>query len=277
MVTVFIPYNLRRFTADATQVEVEAATLGELVEKLESKFAGIAAELLEGDRIRPGLALICDGAPARFGLKEKLQQGGEVHIVAAIAGGQDYPQATIEQSVAKILENLGYYYGKIDENGVATTPKRVARMYEEILCGYRQNVGDVIGEALFDVRYDEMVVVRNIEFYSLCEHHLLPFYGRAHIGYLPKAKVVGLSKIPRIVEVYARRLQVQERLTEQIAQSLHKTLDANATGVVIEATHLCVAMRGVGKANALMTTSALRGNFKTNADTRDEFIKHIRD
>ena len=129
---------------------------------------------------------------------------------------------------------------------------------------------------MFDVEYDEMVVVKDIDFYSLCEHHLLPFYGKAHIGYLPRQKVVGLSKIPRLVEMFARRLQVQERMTQQIATTMDDLIEPTGVGVVIEAQHLCAAMRGVRKPNTLMTTSAVRGLFKKNSSTRDEFFGHLR-
>ena len=129
---------------------------------------------------------------------------------------------------------------------------------------------------MFDVEYDEMVVVKDIDFYSLCEHHLLPFYGKTHVGYIPKNKVVGLSKIPRLVEMYARRLQVQERMTQQIAAIMDNLIEPIGVGVVIEAQHLCAAMRGVKKPNTIMTTSALRGLFKKNSLTRDEFMSHVR-
>ena len=129
---------------------------------------------------------------------------------------------------------------------------------------------------MFDVEYDEMVVVKDIDFYSLCEHHLLPFYGKAHIGYLPRQKVVGLSKIPRLVEMFARRLQVQERMTQQIATTMDDLIEPTGVGVVIEAQQLCAAMRGVRKPNTLMTTSAVRGLFKKNSSTRDEFFGHLR-
>ena len=142
--------------------------------------------------------------------------------------------------------------------------------------GYEQSVAAVLHGALFDVDYDEMVMVRDIEFYSLCEHHLLPFFGRAHVAYLPAGKVVGLSKIPRIVDVFARRLQVQERLTQQIAEAIEEAIAPQGVGVVIEAQHLCMMMRGVEKQSSLTVTSSLRGVFKTQQQTRSEFLALVR-
>jgi GTP cyclohydrolase I len=149
-------------------------------------------------------------------------------------------------------------------------------MYDELLSGYKTDPVALLNGAMFDVKYDEMVVVKNIDFYSLCEHHLLPFYGKVHVGYLPKSKVVGLSKIPRLVEMFARRLQVQERMTQEIATLMNELIEPIGVGVVIEAKHLCLAMRGVAKPNSTMTTSALRGLFKKNSLTRDEFMSHVR-
>lgn len=179
----------------------------------------------------------------------------------------------IAEAVQVILDTLG---DRVDAQGTRETPARVARMYDELLSGYSVDVESILNNALFDVEYDEMVVVRDIDFYSLCEHHLLPFYGRAHVGYLPDKKVIGLSKIPRIVEMFARRLQVQERMTQEIAQTLDDAVTARGVGVVIEARHLCAAMRGVRKPNAIMTTSAVRGLFKSNDSTRQEFMDHLR-
>ena len=164
----------------------------------------------------------------------------------------------------------------VDAQGTADTPKRVANMYDELLSGYKTDPVALLNGAMFDVDYDEMVVIKNIDFYSLCEHHLLPFYGKVHVGYLPKNKVVGLSKIPRLVEMYARRLQVQERMTQQIAVIMDELIEPIGVGVVIEAKHLCAAMRGVRKPNTVMTTSAVRGLFKKNSLTRDEFMSHLR-
>ena len=160
--------------------------------------------------------------------------------------------------------------------GLRDTPERVAKSFEYLCSGYKQDPLEVVGDSVFHVDYDDMVVVRDIDFYSLCEHHLLPFYGKAHIAYLPDGKVVGLSKIPRLVDVFARRLQVQERLTQQIAQTLVDTLKPLGVAVVIEGFHLCIAMRGVEKQNAWMTTSAMRGVFRDQMKTREEFLQLIR-
>ena len=159
--------------------------------------------------------------------------------------------------------------------GLAKTPQRVARMYAELLAGYRTNSETVVNSAIFEVQYDEMVIVRDIEFYSLCEHHMLPFIGRAHVAYIPNGKVLGLSKIPRIVDMYARRLQVQERMTRQIADFVRDLLKPQGVAVVVEAMHLCSMMRGVKKHDARMTTSAMHGAFRANLATRQEFLDNI--
>ena len=164
----------------------------------------------------------------------------------------------------------------VDAQGTTDTPKRVANMYDELLSGYSTDPIDILNGAMFEVEYDEMVVVKDIDFYSLCEHHLLPFYGKAHVGYIPRTKVVGLSKIPRLVEMYARRLQVQERMTQQIAAVMDELIEPIGVGVIIEAQHLCAAMRGVKKPNTVMKTSAVRGLFKENSSTREEFMGHVR-
>jgi GTP cyclohydrolase IA len=162
-----------------------------------------------------------------------------------------------------------------EREGLRNTPHRVARMYTELLRGYDIDPQRVINGALFNISYDEMVLVRDIEFYSLCEHHILPFMGRVHVAYIPAGKVIGLSKIPRIVDVYARRLQVQERMTRQIADILQKTLQPQGVAVVVEAVHLCSMMRGVKKHDARMTTSAMHGAFRANLATRQEFLDNI--
>ncbi|MDW8318392.1 MAG: GTP cyclohydrolase I FolE [Anaerolineae bacterium] len=182
------------------------------------------------------------------------------------------PQAVIEGAVRQILAAIGE---DPDRQGLARTPTRVAKAYAELTSGYHVDPEALLNGAVFDVDYDEMVVVKDIDFYSLCEHHLLPFYGKAHVAYVPNGKVIGLSKIPRIVEMFARRLQVQERMTQQIADFLLHTLDAQGVGVVVEGQHMCAAMRGVKKANARMTTSAMLGSFKHNPQTRAEFMAHI--
>jgi GTP cyclohydrolase I len=160
-------------------------------------------------------------------------------------------------------------------DGLAGTPARVRRMYGELTAGYQTDPEGLINGACFDVDYDEMVVVRDIEFFSLCEHHLLPFYGRAHVGYLPRGRVIGLSKIPRIVDMYAHRLQVQERLTVQIADFLMERLEPKGVGCVVEASHLCTMMRGVRKQQATMVTSSMLGRFRQDAKTRTEFLTFI--
>ena len=162
-----------------------------------------------------------------------------------------------------------------DREGLKNTPDRVARMYTELLSGYSEEPARIINNALFHVNYDEMVLVRDIEFYSLCEHHMLPFLGRAHVAYIPAGKVIGLSKIPRIVDMYARRLQIQERMTRQIADFIQETLQPQGVAVVVEAIHLCSMMRGVKKHDARMTTSAMHGSFRANLATRQEFLENI--
>jgi GTP cyclohydrolase I len=178
----------------------------------------------------------------------------------------------IECAVQDILLAIGE---DANREGLLRTPERVARMYEELTAGYHVDPGRLINDAIFKVNYDEMVIVRDIDFYSLCEHHLLPFLGQAHVAYIPDGTVIGLSKIPRIVEMFARRLQVQERLTQQIAEFLDETLHPLGVAVVAEALHMCAAMRGVKKANARMVSSAMLGTFKENQTTRNEFFEHI--
>lgn len=179
----------------------------------------------------------------------------------------------IARGVTSILDAIG---DEVDLQGTADTPRRVARMYDELLSGYTIDPREMLNGALFDVEYDEMVVVADIDFYSLCEHHLLPFHGKAHVGYLPHKKVVGLSKIPRLVDIFARRLQVQERMTQQIATFMDDLINPQGVGVVVEGSHLCTAMRGVQKAEAKMVTSAVKGVFRTNSSTREEFMAHVR-
>lgn len=180
--------------------------------------------------------------------------------------------ATIETSVEKMIKAIGE---DPEREGLKNTPARVARMYAELFAGYRTDPVAVINNAIFEVNYDEMVLIRDIEFYSLCEHHMLPFIGRVHVAYIPDGKVLGLSKIPRIVDMYARRLQVQERMTRQIADFLRDFLHPQGVAVVIEAMHLCSMMRGVKKHNARMTTSAMHGAFRANLATRQEFLDNI--
>ena len=176
------------------------------------------------------------------------------------------------RSVTELIKAIGE---DPEREGLQRTPERVARMYSELLSGYSTDPDRFINGALFNITYDEMVIVRDIEFYSLCEHHMLPFIGRAHVAYLPAGKVIGLSKIPRVVDMYARRLQVQERLTRQIADFLSEALQPQGVAVVVEAMHMCSMMRGVKKHDARMTTSAMHGAFRANLATRNEFLENI--
>lgn len=159
--------------------------------------------------------------------------------------------------------------------GLLNTPKRVAKMYDELLSGYRTDPASLINNAIFDVEYDDMVIVRDIEFSSLCEHHMLPFLGHAHVAYIPRGKVIGLSKIPRIVDMFARRLQVQERMTRQIANFINEVLDPHGVAVVVEGQHMCSVMRGVRKGDASMTTSTMLGTFRDKPEVRSEFMSHL--
>ena len=178
----------------------------------------------------------------------------------------------IEEAVYKILSFIGE---DPDREGLRQTPHRIARMYDEILAGYHVNPAELINDALFEVDYDEMIVVKDIEFFSMCEHHMLPFFGRAHVAYLPRDRVVGLSKIPRIVEMYGRRLQVQERMTRQIAELIREMLNPFGVAVVVEASHMCSMMRGVKKEHARMVTSTMLGAFRKDPKTRNEFMQHL--
>ena len=178
----------------------------------------------------------------------------------------------VESAVREILVEMGE---DPDRQGLAGTPSRVRRMYRELTAGYHVDPERLVNTAIFDVDYSEMVVVKDIAFYSLCEHHLLPFFGTASVAYIPEGRVIGLSKIPRIVEMYARRLQVQERMTKQIADFLMERLKPKGAGVVIEASHLCAAMRGVRKPGTIMTTSHVLGLFRTADRTRAEFFSHL--
>jgi GTP cyclohydrolase I len=178
----------------------------------------------------------------------------------------------IAAAVTQILRALGE---DPDRDGLQRTPERVSRMYTELVGGYRLDPAALVNEALFEITYDEMVIVRDIEFYSLCEHHMLPFMGRAHVAYMPNGRVIGLSKIPRIVDMFARRLQVQERMTRQIADFIDELLHPRGVAVVVEGLHLCATMRGVRKHDARMTTSAMLGAFRKSMATRQEFLDNI--
>jgi GTP cyclohydrolase I len=186
--------------------------------------------------------------------------------------GHDDANGRVEAAVRQILVEIGE---DPDRQGLVGTPDRVHRMYTELTAGYHVDPDRLVNDAIYDVAYSEMVVVKDIPFYSLCEHHLLPFFGTASVAYIPRGRVIGLSKIPRIVEMYARRLQVQERLTQQIAELLQNRLEPQGVGVVLEATHLCAVMRGVRKPGTIMTTSAVLGLFRTRDRTRAEFFAHL--
>jgi len=180
------------------------------------------------------------------------------------------------ESIAAAVKDILVGIGEDPEReGLQRTPQRVAKSYEELLSGYRMDPQALINEAVFDVAYNQMVVVRDIEFYSMCEHHMLPFMGRAHVAYIPSDKVIGLSKIPRIVDLFSRRLQVQERMTTQIAEYLDVVLKPEGVAVVVEGLHMCMMLRGVKKHDARMTTSAMLGAFRTDMSTRMEFLDNI--
>jgi GTP cyclohydrolase I len=189
--------------------------------------------------------------------EEKREAGGDV----------------LENPLREILTQLGE---DPTRDGLVRTPVRVAQSLRFLTSGYHQNVDEVLNGALYDVAYDEMVIVRDIEIFSLCEHHLLPFFGRCHVAYIPTKRVIGLSKIPRLVDVFARRLQVQERLTTQIAETLMEKIQPQGVGVVIEAKHLCMVMRGVEKQNSVAITSAMLGVFRDEIETREEFLSLVR-
>ncbi len=179
----------------------------------------------------------------------------------------------MESLIRELLVGIGE---DPDREGLVRTPRRVAQAYEFLTSGYRANVDEVLNDALFTVDYSEMVIVKDIDYYSLCEHHLLPFFGKCHVAYVPDKRVIGLSKIPRLVDVFARRLQVQERMTNQIAETIRQTIAPLGVAVVCEGTHLCMAMRGVERQNSITITSAMLGSFKDCARTRMEFLELIK-
>jgi GTP cyclohydrolase I len=182
-----------------------------------------------------------------------------------------------EGKIAELMRDVLVGLGEDPEReGLVRTPVRIERALKYLTSGYRADLKEIVNGALFDVQYDEMVIVKDIEFFSLCEHHLLPFYGKAHVAYLPGEKVVGLSKIPRIVDMFARRLQVQERMTQQIAQTLEEVLKPKGVGVICEARHFCMMMRGVEKQHSGTVTSSMLGAFRENKETRDEFLSLVR-
>ncbi len=183
------------------------------------------------------------------------------------------PETATQLETAELVTKMLTLLGEdTNRDGLVRTPMRVAKSLEFLTSGHRMTLADAVGDALFDVEYSEMVIVKDIDFYSLCEHHMLPFYGKAHVAYLPKNKVVGLSKLPRIVDMFARRLQVQERMTQEIANAVKEAVDPHGVAVVIEASHMCMMMRGVQKQNSLTTSSAMLGTFKDDAKTRTEFL-----
>jgi len=186
-----------------------------------------------------------------------------------VATDTDEIQGLIEQLLGHLGEDPA-------REGLVKTPERVAKAFRFFTEGYQQDADDILGGALFSIEYDEMVVIRDIDFFSLCEHHLLPFYGKCHVAYLPNGRIVGLSKIPRLVEVFSRRLQVQERLTVQIAEALQQKLNPQGVAVVMEARHLCMMMRGVETPNAVAVTSSMQGVFQSQQQTREEFLQLIR-
>lgn len=179
----------------------------------------------------------------------------------------------MQEIIRQLLAELGEDPSR---EGLLDTPKRVEKALRFLTSGYTADVDSVLNNALFTVNYSEMVIVKDIDFYSLCEHHLLPFFGKCHIAYLPNGRVIGLSKIPRLVEVFARRLQIQERMTSQIAETIREKIDPLGVAVVIEATHLCMSMRGVEKQNSFAITSSMLGGFRSDARTRGEFLELIR-
>ena len=187
------------------------------------------------------------------------------------------PKVKADDPVAELVESLLVEIGEDpDRQGLKATPDRVSRALRELTNGYGVKPEDVIADAIFDQDYDEMVVVKDISFYSLCEHHMLPFFGQCHVGYLPKGKIVGVSKIPRLVEVFSHRLQIQEQLTKQVAEALNQALDPQGVGVVVEARHLCMEMRGVEIPGGRMITSCMLGAFRRDPRTRAEFLELVR-
>ncbi|MDE0637105.1 MAG: GTP cyclohydrolase I FolE [Candidatus Poribacteria bacterium] len=180
--------------------------------------------------------------------------------------------ANLESLYTQILKNIGE---DPNRQGLAKTPLRAAKALEFLTSGYHQELNTVLNQAIFDEDFDEMVIVKDIEFYSLCEHHILPFWGKCHVGYLPRKQIIGISKIPRIVDMFARRLQVQERLTREIAEALETVLDPTGVGVVMEAQHMCMMARGVEKQASKMTTNAMLGTFREDSSTRAEFLRCV--
>jgi GTP cyclohydrolase I len=205
-------------------------------------------------------------------LEPTASPGAEIEGSTRWQGDDEHGAQAVEAAVRQILREIGE---DPERQGLQRTPERVHRMYQELTAGYHVDPDRLVNGAIFDVDYSEMVLVKDIPFYSLCEHHLLPFFGTAAVAYIPRGHVVGLSKIPRVVEMYARRLQVQERLTQQVADFLMDRLQPRGVGVVMEATHLCAVMRGVRKPGTIMTTSHVLGLFRSDDKTRAEFFSHL--
>ncbi|TMQ29974.1 MAG: GTP cyclohydrolase I FolE [Nitrospirae bacterium] len=204
--------------------------------------------------------------------KQGIRRLGQQQVEDVSANGRPADLDILQSLVTEMLVALGEKPGR---NGLLKTPERMAKALAFMTQGYHRDIDHLLNGALFPIEYDEMVIVKEIDFFSLCEHHLLPFYGKVHVGYLPNKQVVGLSKIPRIVDIFARRLQVQERLTVQIAETLKSKLNAHGVGVVVEARHLCMMMRGVEKQNTVAVTSSMLGAFRSQPQTRLEFLKLI--
>lgn len=211
-------------------------------------------------------------APASLenGVQQKLESSELLNRFGLDAVPVD--EAAVQRSVEDLLSAIGE---NPNRQGLIDTPRRVAKAYQELVSGYTTDPVNLVNNAVFDIEYDDMVIVSDIEYYSLCEHHMLPFIGHAHVAYMPNGKVLGLSKIPRIVDMFSRRLQVQERLTRQIAEFIVEVLDPKGVAVVMTARHMCSTIRGVMKHDANMTTSAMLGDFRYNQDTRNEFLMHI--
>ncbi len=250
---------------------------------LEQAFIAVPLAEIDPDFVPPGvgrtLAQIAndfDLASAGMQLRENIRleppmirSDAEAEKTAMVRDPSGSGTISFENHVRAILTEIGEDPSR---EGLLKTPNRVVRMYGEVTSGYRTDPDSLINDALFSVDYDELVLVKDIDYHSLCEHHLLPFFGRVHVGYIPAGKVIGLSKIPRIVEMFARRLQIQERMTKQIADFIHSTLQPAGVGVVVEGAHMCTIMRGVKKANSRMITSTMLGSFKESAKTRAEFL-----
>jgi GTP cyclohydrolase I len=222
-------------------------------------------------QLPPHVKLVVDEIEQEIGESADRSGPDEPELPETTPGAEPDSQR-VESAVREILTEIGE---DPDRDGLLGTPERVHRMYRELTAGYHVDASRLVNGAIFEVDYSEMVVVKEIPFYSLCEHHLLPFFGSAAVAYIPRGRVIGLSKIPRIVEMFARRLQVQERLTQQIADFLQEQLQPRGVGVVIEATHLCAVMRGVRKPGTIMTTSAVLGLFRSADRTRAEFLAHL--